>query len=75
MVSDAFLAVAERSLKEIGIYLASPQPSGPPTWKKESISVRISCPFHPVFTTLGLFTFQMDLVCSRLCCKSAWISI
>jgi hypothetical protein len=49
MLNDA----AERSLKELGIYLASPQPSGPPTWKKESVSGRISCPFHPVFTTLA----------------------
>jgi hypothetical protein len=57
MMNNAFMAIAERSLMELGIYLASPQPSGPPTWKKESVSGRISCPFHPVFTTLASINF------------------
>ncbi len=71
MLNGAFRAVSERSFQELAIFLASPQPYGPPSRKKESISGRISCPFHPVFITLALFTFRMDFVCSGLCCTSA----
>jgi hypothetical protein len=47
LLNDASMAVVESIFKELGSYLASPQPSRP-TWKKESVGGCVPVPYPSI---------------------------